>query len=397
MLAGMRVLLVDHTGHVSGAERSLLSLVDGLVAQGVECVVACPVDGPLAELAAARGVRVVAITGTDGSLKLHPWRTAVAVAELGHAALQVARHARRIGVDVIHANSIRSSLLVGPAGRLVGRPTVGHVRDRLPPGAVATASLRLASRTCTVLVANSRHTAEGVRLAGGGEPVVVANPIDLAVFHPDDATRAGTRRGLGLDDATCAVGVVGQLTPWKGQEMALRAVAAAADGRDVRLLVVGEAKFLSAATRYDNAAYLDELQRRAAAPPLAGRVSFLGERDDVPALMRALDLLLVPSWDEPFGRVVVEAMASGTPVVATSVGGPAEIVRDGVDGMLVDPRDEDGWARTVTALVDDPGRRAALATAARGAVDAYDVPAHAAAMLDVYRRVIAEGGRPARR
>lgn len=320
----MHVLLVDHTGHVSGAEHSLQSLVTGLQAAGVRCTLACP-RGANQALARGRGVEPLTIVATEGSLRLHPLRTPRAIAQIGYAATQVACLARRLKVDVVHANSIRASLVAGLASRIDRRPTVGHLRDRLPPGTVSRASLRLIAATCTHIVANSRYTLGALDEAGvHGAASVVFNPIDLELFRPpSEHERAAARAGLGLGSQTFALGVVGQITPWKGQDMALRALATLAERRpQLRLLVVGEAKFLSDSTRFDNRAYLRSLHELAGEARLAGRVSFLGERGDVPAIMGALDALLVPSHDEPFGRVVVEAMAVGTPVIASAAAGP---------------------------------------------------------------------------
>ena len=108
--------------------------------------------------------------------------------------------------------------------------------------------------------------------------------------------------------------------------------------------------------RYDNEAFLESLRRLAAQLGVADRVAFLGEREDVPDILAALDLLLVPSWEEPFGRVVIEAMSMSVPVIATNVGGPAEVVRDGEDGILLPPGRPATWAAVAFELLSDPGR-----------------------------------------
>ena len=122
----------------------------------------------------------------------------------------------------------------------------------------------------------------------------------------------------------------------------------------------------------------------AARPSLAGRVEFLGERGDVPALMAALDALLVPSWEEPFGRVVVEAMAAGTPVIATSRGGTAEIVADGVNGLLAPPRDAGAWAAVIERLLDEPGLRERLVEEGLRRASDFGIAAHVEAIAEVY-------------
>jgi glycosyltransferase involved in cell wall biosynthesis len=189
------------------------------------------------------------------------------------------------------------------------------------------------------------------------------------------------------------LGVVGQITPWKGQDMALRALSALAERHPrLRLLVVGEAKFLSRSTRLDNRSYLAELHELASAGRLAGRVRFLGERSDVPTIMSALDALLVPSHDEPFGRVVVEAMAAGTPVIASASAGPAEIVEHGVSGLLAPADDVHAWSKAVERLVTD--ERAYRELVDRGRVRSADfsISAHAQRVLAVYRTLLSLPG-----
>jgi L-malate glycosyltransferase len=387
----VHVLLVDHTGYVSGAEYSLQSLMAGLQAAGTRCTLACP-RGANQVLARSRGNEPLTIIATEGSLRLRPIRTLRAIAEIGYAATQVARLARRLKVDIVHANSIRASLVVGVACQLARRPAVGHLRDRLPPGAASKASLRLIGATCTHIVANSHYTAEALEEAGVRRSrSVIHNPIDLELFHPLAAReRAEARAALGLELHTFALGVVGQITPWKGQDMGLRALAALA-GRhpQLRLLVVGEAKFLGEVTRFDNRAYLEELHELARDERLAGRVIFLGERSDVPAIMSALDALLVPSHGEPFGRVVVEAMAAGTPVVAGAAAGPAEIIEDGVTGLLVSVDDVGAWARAIERLVTDERSRWELVDRARERSADFSIATHAEQVLAVYRELLA--------
>ena len=94
-------------------------------------------------------------------------------------------------------------------------------------------------------------------------------------------------------------------------------------------------------------------------------VRFLGERDDVPEVLRAADIVLVPSWEEPFGMCVIEAMAMELPVLATSVGGPREVITNGRDGLLLPPREPSTWAAAAGRLLRETGLRASLGRAAR--------------------------------
>jgi glycosyltransferase involved in cell wall biosynthesis len=382
----MNVLCVNHTGAVSGAEHSLLDLLAGL-REEVNVRLACPDRGPLAAAARRLGVPVDGIPGTDGSLKLHPRETPLAVARMSLAAVLTARHARRMGADVIHANSIRAGLLTVPAARIAGVPAVVHVRDRLPRSTVADASLRWIAAGARIVAANSRYTADGLRaVSGRGRLRVIYNPVDLARFDRSQGDRGEARARLGLRGDAFVVGVIGQITPWKGQREAVQVLARLRrTHQQAELLIVGEPKFVSAATRYDNRAYYAELERTIVAERLGDRVHLLGERADVPAIMGSLDALLVPSWEEPFGRVVIEAMALGLPVVATSVGGPAEIISDDRDGILLAPRDPERWAGAVARLADSDSLRARLGEAATRRAEDFALPRHVRAMREIYQ------------
>jgi len=176
------------------------------------------------------------------------------------------------------------------------------------------------------------------------------------------------------------LGVVAQLTPWKGQDTAVQALGIlCSQGIDAHLLLVGSAKFRSPAARYDSQAYVRRLRRLVTAGGLEDRVSWLGEREDVATLVRALDLVLVPSWEEPFGRVVLEALALQVPVIATDVGGPREILTEGREGLLRPPRSPEAWAQAIRTLADDAGARERMGRLGRARVqEAFTLQQHAA-------------------
>jgi glycosyltransferase involved in cell wall biosynthesis len=386
----MRVLYVNHTAEVSGGERSLLSLLAALDGS-VEPHVACP-EGPLSRAVEQLGISTSAITGTAGSLRLHPLYTPKTVAELGAASIQVRSAARRQRADLIHANSIRAGLVLG-LGRLAPAARIVHVRDCLPPGVLTSVTMRTIAATASTVIANSRYTAASVRAAAPAAHIeVVHNSVDLARWDPSRIDRETVRARLGeAGGRAVLLGVVAQLSPWKGQDVAVEALAMLRErGLDAHLLLIGSAKFVARATRFDNEAYVTALKERIRAAGLEDRVSWLGEREDVPELMAALDVLLLPSHEEPFGRAVIEAMALGVPVLATAVGGPAEIIVDGREGYLLPPLEPRAWADAVERVMarTDGGR--ALGEAGRLRVaEAFTAEHHARAVLAVYERALA--------
>ena len=302
-----------HTARISGAEWWLIDTLRTLPGR-VEPWLATP-PGALERLARDLGVPTVRIAGTDGSLRLHPFHTPRAVGEIGLAGCQLRRLARRLRIDIVHANSIRVALSAVAARRLGAPPTVAHVHECLPPGIQLDTAHRIIARADGVLV-NSEHTRELFRrVVPDSDPEVLHNGVDLERFDVTRHDRAEARAAFGLDGAKLGLAVIAQITPWKGQEEAIRIIAKLRDrGHPVRLLLSGRAVFVTRSTRYDNETYGSRLRALVRELGLTGTVEFLGQRDDVPRLMRSLDVLLVPSWEEPFGRVVAEAMAMGVPV-----------------------------------------------------------------------------------
>jgi glycosyltransferase involved in cell wall biosynthesis len=332
------------------------------------------------------------IAGTAGSLRLHPLHTPRTVAELSVAAAQVRRAARGQRADLVHANSIRSGIVLGLA-RLSAAATVVHVRDCLPPRPLTTVTMRLIAATATTVIANSQYTARSVWAAAPGAHVeVVHNPVDLVRWDPARIDRAQARARLGrAGERELLLGVVAQLSPWKGQGTAVDALRLLRqEGVDAHLLLIGSAKFVARSTRFDNEAYVAGLRARVAHAGLQDRVSWLGEREDVPELVRALDILLLPSEEEPFGRALIEAMALGVPVLATNVGGPGEIVEDGREGYLLAPHQPAAWAQAVRRIADSADHGRAMGLAGRRRVQrAFTVEHHVAAVLAVYERALA--------
>ena len=382
----MRPLFVNHTGVTSGAEASLLDVLSGLP-EDVEPLVACP-HGQLTESLRGAGVKVRRIPAIDASLRLHPVHTTRGAAQLGRAAWAVRQAARAHRADLVHANSTRAGLAATLAFTRGGPPVIVHVRDCLPEGRAADVTRTFLANRAALVLANSRYTAANFTRGDGAEVEVLHSPIDLKRFNPDriDREQARTQLGLGSEPV---LAVVGQITPWKGHATALEALALVRrDGNNASLLIVGSVKFTSAATRYDNTSYLRSLEQMVDELALNDYVTFMGERTDVPEVLRAIDVLLVPSWEEPFGRSVVEAMAMKTPVIATRIGGPAEVIDDADTGRLLPPRDAETWARAIAELIADDALRQGLGDRGRRRAMSFGRDAHVDRLLAIYRKVL---------
>ena len=388
-------MLVNHTATISGAEVSLLDLIGGLGVEHRVTVVVPP--GPLADAARERGATVKEIPAIEGSLRLDPRPTFFTLAAIVRAAVAIRRIARQVGADVVHANSFRAGLAACLAARLGAPRPLVHIRDCLPAGAASKATQQVLSRSARTILANSAFTAACFDGAPAGAPIaVVYNPIDLDRFDSERIDRTRARAQLGLAPERTVLLVLAQITPWKGQDTAIHATHLLRQrGYDVELLIAGSVKFRRPLTRHDNDTYLQELHATVRSLDLQDTVTFAGESNDAPHLLRAADYVLVPSWAEPWGRVVVEAMAMQTPVVATNVGGPIELIDHAHNGLLAPPRQPAAWADAIEQLIDNPDLHRQITTSADETARRFSRDAHVEGVLKIYRQAAA--GRAERR
>jgi glycosyltransferase involved in cell wall biosynthesis len=368
------VLLFCEYPTLSGGERSMLSTLDGASAAGFSITAAAPPEGPLAEALRDRGVDVLPFSVRDHAGQHRPQ---------DRLREELAALLARIRPDLLDANSIATGRLSGPVVAQSRLPGIAHLRDIVRLSAQAVADLGGHARLLAVSQATRRfHLEQGV---DAGKTFALHNGVDLDRFRP----RAGAgflHRELALPPAARLVGTIGQIGLRKGQDVLLRAAhRVAAESADVHWLIVGQRW----SDKEESRRFENELHATAA-QGLAGRVHFLGLRDDVDRIFDELTLLVHPARQEPLGRVLLEAAASGVPVIATDVGGTPEIFPEACQAArLVPPDDEAALGAAMCELLSDPGARARLSTAARQRVcEAFDARQAAAALVRHYCQVL---------
>ncbi len=354
------ILFLDHAAGLGGAERSLLLLLKHLDRRRFVPHLAA-VEGPLAREARALGVVVHPVTYP----RLR--RSPRAPLDLLRGGAALARLARRLGVRVLHGNTVRASLYGALAARLARRPFLWHMRDfwlsearpRLP--ALDRAGKGLLCAAARGVIANSAAVAAG--LPCPSKVRVVHNGIEVEAFDPG-LDGDPFRRRYGIPAGVPLVGTVGRLRPWKGQDRFLRAMARVArEVPEAWFAVVGGSPF-----GVDDG-YPQRLRTLATELGIADRTVFTGQLADVRPALAAFDLFVHPGDPEPFGLVNLEAMAMALPVVAFAHGALPEIVVHGGTGLLVPPGDEGALAEAVVALLRDPDRARALGQAGRRRVE----------------------------
>jgi glycosyltransferase involved in cell wall biosynthesis len=379
-----RVMFVNHTSKIAGAELVLLDLVQPWQRASAFLFE----DGPLNGAMNQRGLNVITsrfgrgLSGIrrDRSLwKAAPlaYRLCAIVTEIGYAAR---RH------DVIYANSQKAFVLAALATLFARRPLVWHLHDIIDGAHFGSMQRRLqvalANRLASRVIVPSEAAAAAFVDAGGRRDLVAVVPNGVSVA-PDLSARDAIRKELGLPDAPLA-GVFSRLAPWKGQHVLLQAIARLPG---VHGVIVGDALF-------GESDYAARLRALAAELGIAERVHFLGHRHDVPKLMHAVDVMVHPSVDpEPFGRTLVEAMLAGVPVIATDTGAASDILEGGKAGTLVRPDDADAIAAAIArALADPAALRSQLDYAAGRARTHYGVAQMLNSVSALIQRVAVKTG-----
>lgn len=256
------------------------------------------------------------------------------------------------------------------------RGTRAWARNRL----TAYALRRYADRVVAVSDHARRHHIDHLRLSPD-RVTTLYNGIELGPFSAASGERRRVREELGIPAEASLIVTVAVLRPPKGVSDMLTALPRiAARKPDSRYLIVGDGPAR------------DDLERQAVRRGEAGRVHFVGRRADVPRMLAAADLFVLPSRAEALPTVVAEAMAAGLPVVATSVGGTPEMVGPET-GILVEPGDPVALAAACLELLGDPDRRASMgAAAAEVAAERFDIRRQAARLVEMYRVLAAARG-----
>jgi glycosyltransferase involved in cell wall biosynthesis len=378
----VRVLYLNpFSQEVSGPDESLLALLGALVPLGVEAHLVLPAPGPQVPRYQALGVAVHVAPLAPLRRDVSPASVGALPARLARATLAVRGVARRVGATLIHTN-MEVLLEGGLAARALGIPHVLHYRGntldqpRLVFDGLTAAWTALADHVYCI----SRATAAVFEKRGRGRKVeVLYNPLDVARFATAERS-AAVRASLGAVGSAPLVGAVGRLHPRKDLETFVRAAAlVAARLPEARFVVVGAAEV---PVELD---YQRRLHALIAELGLEGRLVLAGARRDIAAVMKALDVFVLTSRHEGFGRVVAEAMAAARPVIVAREGAPPELVEEDRYGLCATPADPADFAARIAGVLARPDAAAAMAARAAERAHGFEARAAAERVLARYR------------
>ena len=361
-----RILFLDQSGKPGGAE---LCLIDIAKPYRDSCLVGLFADGTFKQLLEEQHIPVQVL-----ATKAIEVRKESGLAQGLGSLKQLLPLINRVATlsrdyDLIYANTQKALVVGAIASFLSRRPLVYHLHDILSLDHFSATNRRIAvtlANRAALVIANSQASQDAFIAAGGRKDIVefVYNGFDLALYQQQPATKI--KQQLGIDKDRFLVGHFSRLSPWKGQHILLEALTRCPE--NVTALLVGDALF-------GEQDYVQQLHAQVAELNLENRVKFLGFRDDVNSLMAACNLVTHTSTvAEPFGRVIVEAMLCGTPVIATQAGGAQELIESGKTGWLVAPGNAMDLAAAINNCIAQPEQSARMAQAANlQAIQRFDV------------------------
>lgn len=355
------IMIISHSTDLLGAEQSLLFILKRINTEQFNIVVVCPHEGPIVQEIRKQGfdVEFVPIKWWIAG-KVDLLRVLYRIPFHIFSVIKIVRLIKKHKIDLVHVNSI-VTFEGAVAARLLKIPCVWHLREifinnrTLRPALGVKSTIRLINKLSNKVVCVSDAVKQSVIQHGeisGEKFEVLYNAVDAEEFKEADGSRF--RRELDISQETFVIGIVGSIQEKKGHEELLYAaskiVKAVKGAADVKFVIVGEG----------SQKYISRLKFLVEELCIKDYIIFAGFYTNIPEVMSGLDLLVVPSWEEPFGRVVIEAMAAAKPVIGANSGGIPEIIEDGKTGLLFKPKDPIKLYEAITLLIEDSNRAEAM-------------------------------------
>ena len=357
MTSKIKVLFISHDASMYGAQKCLFDLLEGLDRNLIEPYLVCHDTGTLTERCAALGIPIFikplhhwVLSGSNRNKSYFNLANSV-LHGLRARVWAIATLVQRIGVDAVYTNTV--TVLEGAlAARIAHKPHLWHLHEVISGNPELKSILPQHLLNWVVAVLSDTHIVNSKFNQGiygikrlKSQSMLAYNGIDPRVFHPSNKVDLGMATTLSLPATSKYAIVVGAIHPRKGMDVLLSAARLLHDAHpEIHFLIVGggEAGFVREFKAQINAAQLDS------------HFHFLGWVENLPTLIASASLLVSAARQESFGLTVAEAMASGTPVVATRSGGPQEIIEHMQSGMLVPVDDPESLAHAIVDVLTNP-------------------------------------------
>lgn len=354
-----------------GARKSLLVLLENLNKNRYFPIVVCPQEGELEKILKAKNIKVEII-------RLRNWRKLRNIRFLPTTIYSLVKLIKKEKINLVHCNEFWTNPYGVIAAKIAGIPCVTHIRTSLGVKKTRNYLLAYSDRLITV----SNMTRKPVEAFPGilKKTTTVYNGVDINRFNPDIKAEK-IKDTLNIKRGETVIGTIGQLYPDKGQNIFIQAAEKVLRKYpNARFLIVGGAK----KERYKT--QLKDLVDRLS---LENKIIFTGKIENIPQILAIMDVFVLPTLNEGFSRVIIEAMACAKPVIATSVGGNSEAVIDGVSGFIIPVNSSEVLAQRVIELIDNKDKMMQMGQKGRERVVNNFSSAHYVANIErIYNEIL---------
>jgi glycosyltransferase involved in cell wall biosynthesis len=363
----MKILHINSSDNWGGGEVYTINLCERLRRKGHDVTLACRSGSAIKKTASEKGFKLLEL----------PLRGSADFI----SAFKLSIYCKKHSINIIHAHLARDYWIAGYVKSFYKKVHVIFTRHLLKP-IQPTFFHKWLFKKVDVIIAITNAVKEILtkyNIVSTDRIVTVYNGIDTSIFA---SAKSGTlRKELSLDCNVKLAGMVGQISRHKGSDMFIKSAALVCkEYSDIRFIIAGD--------DFKGGRYINELKQLSANLGISDKVLFIGMRKDVPKIMKDIDVFVLASKNEPFGLVLTEAMAAGTPVIATNTGGAREIVINNETGILVD-FDKVSMANAIISLIDDKDTADSMGKAGqKRAVDKFDLTRMVDEIISIYNNVI---------
>jgi len=380
------ILYLNPTSKMSGAEFSLLALLEKIDQRRFHPILLLPEVGPFSEKAIKIDIETLIL---PSMIRFEEGYHVDRIPKIVRSLFQIRKIIKSKGIRLVHSNSPRTAYLGGMAARLSSVPSVTHVRDIHFSPFSHPLKAKLLSYLSDVIVTVSCATKDFiVERTPSLKPKIRVVYNGVNIERLDRLPRKNIRQELGIEDDVPIIGSVGLLHPVKGHDVLIRAAALLKNSfPSLRVLIVGEAWFSR------DESYRKKLERLAKDQNLEDSVILTGFREDVFDVMRAMDVLVHPAvYPDPLPRTLLEGCALRKAIVATNVGGVPEIVDHDISGLLIEPSNPEIMASAIGSLLRDKKKAVSLASEARRKAERFfSIEQHVENIMAIYEGMLSSG------
>lgn len=376
----MKIMYLTHTAKMGGAEKSLYNLIKNIDNKIYEPILVCGEEGELADNIRKLGVRVEIIP----LMKINTKYKIKGIVRLLITSIKLRSFIKKNNISIVHNNTYRARFFGTISGKISGVKIVTHVRDIMNWTSVEKKLINFENKIISISDAVQKHVVNQINNVNIDKIVRIHNGVDVEEFNPRKLKSGVLREEYKIGVDKFLIGAVGRFEEWKKFDVFIEAAKILKDEyKDLVFFISGGAfdekqeiiknDLLKLVERYD----------------LNERVIFTGYRKNISEIMNDLDLFVLTSDNEPFGRVLIEALSLNLPIVSTNNGGAPEIIKDNINGLLVPPNDSKQLAGAIEQMIINTTVANNMRINNRDyAIDNFSIQTHVKLVCKVYEELL---------